>query len=514
MVTLDSEYLALLCRIVGTENVLTDPAQLACYAYDATGVKSRPAAVVRPTTTDQTAAVLRSANERRIPVYPRGTGTGMSGGSIPSQGGIALDMSRMNRIIRIDKANAVAEVEPGVVLGDFQRAVEAEGLFYPPDPASADFCTMGGNIAECAGGLRCVKYGVTRDYVLALEVVLPSGEVINTGRQTHKCVTGYDLTRLFVGSEGTLGVVTRIVVKLIPLPKQIGTIAAIFGTDGEAIVAALEIAGAAPLPRAVEFMDSQCVEAVIKHRATAGSPRSRRSSGKKKGDESTHWRTLVSHHPTPRPGVAPAPQPPAGPCDELLRAAQSGSRTCAFVLVEYDGGRVDVEEAVADAKALLENRGARLARTADDAAAREDLWDIRRAIAPSLYACCAHKIGEDICVPRTALQTVLVQLRGIEAECEIPVAVFGHVGDGNLHVNMLLDATARADTARVDRATRRVLETSILNGGTLSGEHGIGLAKAACIPLEVRPRELEIMRSIKSVFDPNGIMNPGKVFPG
>jgi glycolate oxidase len=497
---MDKAILHELAGVVGAENIFTDAAHLTCYSYDAAGAKALPDVVVRPANTTETAAVLRIANEDRVPVYPRGAATGMSGGSVPIHGGIALSLCRMNRIVNIDKRNGIAVAEPGVVLTDFQKAVETQGFFYPPDPASADFCTLGGNVAECAGGLRCIKYGVTRDYVLSLELVLPSGEVIVTGRNTLKSVSGYDLTRLLVGSEGTLGVVTRITVRLIPLPQAVATLGAMLRSDGEALDAALEIACGTPLPRAVEFIDTRCLEAIFKYQGSI-SP-----AGKLGALESASSRATGTHDP------ASGRKQGSAVCSELLASLGRAQDRAAFLLIEYDGGPHEIREAVERARSFLEARGAAV-RAADSERARTALWDLRRSVSPALYSNFAHKFSEDICVPRSALQTVLVQLRQIEMECEVPVAVFGHVGDGNLHVNLLVEAGVKETEPRVQRAIRRVLETSILNDGTLSGEHGIGIAKAACMPLEFQPAELELMRQLKKLFDPNGIMNPGKMFP-
>jgi glycolate oxidase len=348
--SINEKALAGLRRLVGRERCRTDPETLTCYSYDATRQRAMPDAVVTPKTAEEVSQIMKLAYEYGIPVYPRGAGSGLTGGAVPVAGGIVLDSCSMNRIIEIDRRNGVAWVEPGVVLLDLQKAVEAQGLFYPPDPASHDTCTIGGNVAECAGGLRCVKYGVTRDYVLALEVVLPTGDVIHTGSTALKSVTGYDLTRLLVGSEGTLGVFTKVALRLIPKPEAVETVLAVFPSLEGAVEAGDAILFEGVVPRGIELMDEHCLRAVHAY----------------------------------------------SPADEL-------PRTGAVLLVETDGPAEALAAPRERILAICNTAGANRVTWSADPDEREGLWALRRAVSPALYSICARKINEDICVPRSRL---------------------------------------------------------------------------------------------------------------
>jgi len=400
--------------------------------------------------------ILRLANRERFPIVPRGAGTGMSGGSVPTQGGLVLSFERMNRIIEINEEDFLAVVEPGVVTGDRQRAVEAKGLFYPPDPASHQFCTMGGNVAECAGGLRAVKYGVTKDYVLGLEVVMPTGEIIKTGARTVKSVAGYDLTKLIVGSEGTLGVVTKIIVKLLPLPESVRTLAAFFASVDDAARAASKILAARIVPRALELVDHSALRAV----------------------------------------------------ETYLKEDLSGGAK-AMLLVEVDGSDDSTKRESKCVSEILAESGASGVNFADSPAERERLWKARRAISPALYTIKPKKVNEDIVVPRSKIADILRKIEEIAKKHDLLIVSFGHAGDGNLHVNILVDD---ADLPRADGAVNEIFDATLRLGGSISGEHGIGLTKAAYLPMESGPEAIAVMKRIKQALDPNNILNPGKIF--
>jgi len=443
-------------KIVGPENLLTSPEELTVYSYDATRREALPWAVARPIKAEEISKILALANRERFPVVPRGAGTGMSGGSVPTRGGLALSLERMNRIIEIDEADFLAVVEPGVITGDLQRAVEARGLFYPPDPASRQFCTMGGNVAECAGGLRAVKYGVTKDYVLGLEVALPTGELITTGARTVKSVAGYDLTKLIVGSEGTLGVVTKIIVKLLPLPESVQTLAGYFASVDDAARTASAILANRIMPRALELIDQAALRAV----------------------------------------------------ETYLKQDLSGG-AAAMLLVETDGTKDSAVREIERIAGIMMQGNAQRVQQAETADERETLWKARRSISPALYSLKPKKINEDIVVPRSRIAEMLRELREIGKRHDLMIAAYGHAGDGNIHTNILLDD---GDLLRAEKAVREIFAAALRLGGSISGEHGIGVAKAEYLPMECGPDALAAMRRIKEALDPNNILNPGKIF--
>jgi glycolate oxidase len=445
---------------VGDANVTADPADLALYAYDATMLEHLPDVVVFPSSTDQVASVLKIAQAEGIPVVPRGAGSGLSGGAVPAGGGIVLSMTRMNRILGIDAANLVCRTEAGVVTGAIADAAAALGLYYPPDPSSLRFCTIGGNIAHNAGGLHALKYGVTKNYLLGLTAVLPSGEVLKTGVQTMKGVVGYDLTRLICGSEGTLAVATEATLKLIPQPAHRAVAVAAYPTPGAAGEAVSAVIAAKILPAMLEFMDNmalRCVEEYLK----VGFP------------------------------------------------ADAGG----LLLMEIDGHPDAVKAELAAAVDILKKYGATSVRFAEESAECEKLWDARRAVAPSLGKVSPRRISEDITIPRNAIPAVIDAIGAIGRKHALPTAVFGHAGDGNLHVNFLVDSRDEALKTRIKASIEEVLGLALEKGGTLSGEHGVGLTKKAYIGLEIGPDALRILREIKRTFDPNNILNPGKILP-
>jgi len=444
--------------IVGLAYISTSPEELVVYSYDATQRESLPWAVVRPRSSQEISAILKLANRERFPVVPRGAGSGMSGGSIPVQGGVVLSLERMNHILEIDEQDFIAVVEPGVITGDLQREVESRGLFYPPDPSSNKFCTLGGNVAECAGGLRAVKYGVTKDYVLGLEVVLPTGEIITTGARTAKSVAGYDLTKLIVGSEGTLGIATRITVKLLPLPETVLTLTAFFSEVHVAAKTASAIMASGVLPRALEFVDQAALRAV---------------EGYLKED--------LSH------GAA------------------------AMLLVEVDGSAESTaREADRIADIMMRSGAARVNRAGSDSE-REQLWKARRSISPALYTIKPKKMNEDIVVPRSKIAESLQEIAAIAERHGLLIVNFGHAGDGNIHTNIMYD---EADLPKAETAVKEIFAATLRLGGSITGEHGVGLSKAAYLPMELGPEAILAMKRIKLALDPNNVMNPGKIFLG
>ncbi len=449
-----------IAAIVGPDHLITSPEERWCYAFDATDRAHMPDAVVFPDSAAEIAAIVRLANEYRFPVVPRGAGTGRSGGAVPIEGGVVLVLTRLNRIIEINTNDLVAVVEPGVVLGKLKAAVEAVGLYYPPDPASAEFCTIGGNVAECAGGAVAVQYGVTRDYVLGLEVVLPTGEIIAAGTRTMKGVVGYDLTRLFLGSEGTLGVITRITLKLVSKPPARQTLAAGFATLTAAAEAVSLILRSGLAPTALEFMDHvtlSCVNEMLPFKLPEG--------------------------------------------------------TAALLLIAVDGQIQDVEERAERIATFCREQGAGLvlrARTGEEA---ERLWQARKVVSPALLKVKPHKVSEDVVVPLGAIPQLIDALQDIARQRGLIIPSYGHAGDGNMHVNVLYDRRVEREREAVPAAVEDIFTVVRELSGTLSGEHGIGLTKAPYLGMEVSPAAMELQRRIKAAFDPHNIMNPGKIFP-
>lgn len=447
-------------RIVGEKNASFAKEDLLCYSYDATNKLYPPDAVVFPGGAEEISLIVKMANSERFPVVPRGAGTGFTGGSLPVEGGVVISTERMNRILEIDTENLTALVEPGVVTWDFQQEVERLGLFYPPDPSSLKFSTIGGNIAECAGGPRAVKYGVTRDYVLGLEAVLPTGGIIQTGVRTAKGVVGYDLTRLLVGSEGTLGIITRARLRLLPLPEETITLLAVFNDLKDAAATVSRIIRSRIIPSTLELMDSTSIRCVEEY-TMAGLPDAE-----------------------------------------------------AILLIETDGPR---DSALRDAQAVREICIGNNAFRADIASGKKevkDLWQARRAISAALFRARPNKINEDVVVPRSRITELILGLQEIGRRRGLLIASFGHAGDGNIHANIMYDRKDPAEAKNAEEAVAEVFDLALRLDGTISGEHGIGVTKAPYLGMELSPLSVEIMKGIKKTFDPNGILNPGKIFPG
>ncbi len=444
---------------LGEGRVLADPELLAAYGTDESGLAPRaPELAVRPESTEEVRRVLAVAARHRVPVVPVGARSGKSGGILAVEGGIALSLERMDRILELSPEDLVARVQPGVVTGTFQAEVERHGLFYPPDPNSADLCSLGGNVAENAGGPRALRYGVTREYVLGLEVVLATGEVLRTGRRTIKGVAGYDLTALLVGSEGTLGVVTEITLKLLPRPRHVSTALVIFRSVEDAARAVSRVLAAGVIPRCLELLDDAAVAACARG--------------------------------------APFSFPP-----------EAG----AAVLLETDGND---EEAVfgelSRVAELVRADAAGEVLVARDEAQRRAIWETRKYLSVNLRALHPLKLSEDVVVPRSRIAEMVRRTREIGERHGFAVATYGHAGDGNLHANVLFDR--EEERPRVEQAVGEVLRAAVDLGGTITGEHGVGLAKRELLAYEQAPELIALQRRLKAVFDPLGIMNPGKVF--
>ncbi len=448
-----------LAQIVGPGRALGDPDVLERYASDESGLgRFLPDAVALVESVEEAREVLRMAAADRIPVTPRGLGTGMTGGALPVEGGIVLSLERLTAIRELDEANLLAVVQPGVITGQLQQVVEEHGLFYPPDPASLETCSLGGNVAENAGGPRAFKYGVTREYVLGLELALMGGEVLRAGRRTVKGVTGLDLVGLTVGSEGTLAVVTEITLKLLPRPEAVATFLAQFPDTAAAARAVTAMVQRRLRPRTLELLDAQVLE---------------------------HLR---------RKGRWPLPR-------------EAG----ALLLVEVDGDEARVEGEMLTAADACEREGAFQILVATDEARRRQLWDMRRNASPTLGELHRFKVSEDIVVPRARIPEMIARLEALAREHDVTIASFGHAGDGNLHVNVLFDDPAVAP--RLEPVVRGIFGAALELGGTLSGEHGIGVSKRRFMTMEQSEGLLELQRRVKRAFDPLGLLNPGKLLP-
>lgn len=446
-------------NIVGREHLITEDDAMDEYATDATKLKFMPDAVVFPGSAREISRILCLASEIGFPVIPRGAGSGMSGGALPVNGGLVMAMGRLNCILTIDQENLIAKVEPGVVTADLQAAVEKVDLFYPPDPASLNISTLGGNVAECAGGLRAVKYGVTRDYVLGLSVVIPTGEIIDTGVETMKGVAGYDLTRLLVGSEGTLAVITGITLRLIPRPSAKKTMVGLFPDILSAVKTVASITKNKIIPTILEFMDRLCLDCVR---------------------------------------------------EEMGLSIPRGAG--AMLLIEVDGDEILVEKDAKRIKDVCVRGGAIKFETASGAEAADRLWEARRNVSPSLYKLRPHKINEDVVVPRSRLAELAAYLDELGERYGLPIAAFGHAGDGNIHVNIMYNKENSGEEANAKILTKALFKKVIQMGGTITGEHGVGISKAPYLGLEIPEAGIQLMSRIKTAFDPMGILNPGKIF--
>ncbi len=446
-------------NIVGATNVSIAESDRITHSYDATKKQFLPDVVVYAESTEEVRKVALLANSRKIPILPRGAGSGFTGGTLPVHGGIVLVLTRMNRIIEIDSDNLIAVVEPGVVTADLQREVEKQGLFYPPDPASKEFSTLGGNVAECAGGPRCVKYGVTKDFIMGLQVVTPQGEVIRTGGRTLKNVVGYDLTKLFVGSEGTLGIVTEITLKLIPKPEAKQTLLVQFQTIEGAARAVSAIISAKIIPTTLEFLDAATINCIR--------------------------------------DISPIPLP--ADCSALL-------------IIEVDGDPLLIEKQVKKILEVIQPLGVVDVKVAASNEDSEEIWQVRRNVSPSLRKINPDKFNEDIVVPRSKVPDMIRALEDLSQQYDVPIVNFGHAGDGNIHVNVMVDLKEPGMEEKVHEVMDKIFAAAVQLKGSLSGEHGIGTSKARYLSMELDPATIAYMRAVKHAFDPNNILNPGKIF--
>ena len=446
---------------VGPAHVRVDPEVCRAYGIDALK-RGHPAdAVVTPATTREISLVARICNETMTPLVPRGGGTGYTGGAVPVHGGVVLSLERLNRILEIDEGNLLAVVEPSVITGDLQDAVERVGLFYPPDPASLRQSVIGGNVAECAGGPRAFKYGVTKQYVLGLEAVLPTGSVIHTGGKVVKNVVGYDLTHLLVGSEGTLAIITKVILRLIPKPPVQATLRATFTGIAPAVNAVTHLIRARVVPAALELIDGDSLEAVSEF-------------------------------------LGGASLAPAG--------------TGALLLLEVDGLPEQVEAEAERVAHACREAGASEVLRASSEAERQELWRVRRELSPSLKVISPLKFNHDVVVPKARVPDLFDLVAELRRRYSLRIPCFGHVGDGNIHVNIMVPPEDAAAVSRAHEAERVLFEGVIRLEGSISGEHGIGFAKAPYLGLQLTPETIALMRAVKATFDPNGILNPGKVF--
>jgi len=446
-----------LIEIVGTENFTDQLEELIPYSYDASMNVHRPDGAIWPESAEQVAKIVQLANEVKIPVIPRGAGTSLSGGVIPIQGGIIIDLSKMNKIIEISIENRYARVQAGVVCDTLNRELAKFGFVFPPDPASSSVATIGGNVATNAGGIKGAKYGTTRDYVLGLQVVLPTGEVMHTGSYTMKCVSGYDLSRLFIGSEGTLGVVTEATLKINPLPRHAMTAVATFSRLEDAGNAIFQTMTSGILPSVMEIMDQVTLRSI---------------------KENT---------------------------DIDLPDAE------AMILTETDG--YTWEEVEAQMEVILDifkkNHPIEMT-TAKDEKDRINLWKARKSAYATLARVSNSFVLDDVTVPISRIPELLIGIQEISKKYDIVIATFGHAGDGNLHPQILYDEYDPQQVQRMEKAEAEIFRLAISLNGTLSGEHGIGLSKANYMTLEHDPVEMALMKKIKKTLDPNNIMNPGK----
>lgn len=448
-------------KMLSDRQVLDQKEDLLAYANDATFYIARrsPDAVAVPLTTDDVSSILKYAFERKIPVVPRGAGSGLAGGCTPVRGGIVIDMKQMNSIVAINRSNMTAEVEGGVVLHRFNRELTKQRLFYPPDPQSMKVCTIGGNVATRAGGPRGVKYGTTERYVTGLEVVLPDGSVITPGGKVVKQSSGYDLTHLFTGSEGTLGVITRANLRLLPLPDTSTTIVVSCTSTDQAAEIVSEIIAEGVVPAMLEFLIKLAVMGMNNH----------------------------IRNPIPLTGEA-------------------------YLLMEVDGGEAQVESEVRKIKSICSGLGAADILVVTDKTESQSYWDARSKLYPIMMTLFKRVITEDVTVPRNSIPELVRRVQAIGASLQIPIGLAGHAGDGNMHPTIMHTEISEAFAEKADRAIEEIIKAGLELSGTISGEHGIGIHKNRFIEMEHGPAQIALMKAIKGAVDPAGIMNPGKIW--
>lgn len=446
-------------EVVGEEHVLSTEEDLISYSFDGTFTEGRPDIVVQPLDTEQVAGVIGLAHRNDLPVVPRGMASGLAGGSVPVGGGIALSLTRMNRIVEIDHDNMTATVEAGVITADLQNEVESLGLFYPPDPSSVKQSTIGGNVACNAGGPRCLKYGVTGDYVMGLTLVTSAGDVITTGGKFIKNVTGYNLAGLMVGSEGTLGVITEIVLRLISKPRTVRTAMAVFDNLDDCSKAVNSVLQEGILPATLEMMDQTSIQCI----------------------------------------------------EEAMNLGLPVDKA-AMLIIECDGNNeAAVLEDMQTLAAACDREGASEVTVAQTESERAELWRARRSVSPSLARKAPNKLGEDISVPRSRIPEAVRRIQQASKRCGLPIAVFGHAGDGNLHPNILFDRRDEEQSEKAEEAAAEIFKIALDLGGTLSGEHGIGVMKKPYMEKDIGDVSIALQKGIRTAFDPKGILNPGKM---
>ena len=454
-----SEALKKLKEYFGPENCVTDPNELVAYSYDSQPQNAVPDAMVLMSKADDVAFVVKLAARHRIPVVARGAGSGLTGGSVPEKGGIVANMERMNKIINIDVEDRIAYLQPGVITGDFQIEVSRKGLYYPPEPASAQYSSIGGNVAESAGGLGCVKYGLTKHFVAGLVFVTPAGDIVKTGVYSDKD-SSFDVGALLVGSEGTLGIITEVAVRMIGLPESRVTVLALFRSLVETARASNAVLMSGVNPSVLEFMDRKCIDTVREY--------------------------------------ADVPIP-----DE----------TGALLIVELDGSREETgygHEIVLDVLGRLDPLELSSARTEDERAA---LWKLRKSLSPAMVKIAPLKFNEDICVPLSRIPDMATFIEELGRHHDVQMVTFGHSGDGNLHVNFMTHWKRPDEVARVKQAIEDLFRETVRIGGTMSGEHGIGISKRPYLGIELDEATMDFEKRVKKAFDPENILNPGKIFP-
>ncbi|KMY54028.1 FAD-binding protein [Bacillus sp. FJAT-27231] len=457
---MDKHVLEEIKQIVSEERIFLDLAERYSYSYDASFGEYLPEIAIQPISAEEISQLVKLANKYIIPVYPRGAATSLSGGPLPVKGGMVLDMTRLNKKLMIDRENLLAIVSPGVITADIHKKAEEAGLFYPPDPSSSNVSTIGGNLLENSSGPKGLKYGTTKEYVIGLEVVTPTGEIIHTGGKTVKNVTGYDLTRLIVGSEGTLGIVTEAILRLIPKPQARKTLLASFDRLVDSGHAITNILSAGVLPSAMELMDNACIRAVENF------------------------------------------SPSGLPLDAE-----------ALIIVEVDGHPTALEEEIKRCEFICLQAGATNVRVAQNEEERMSIWKARKMVSPAITQIGPTKISEDATVPRSQIPAMMERLKEIREKYQLNLVVFGHAGDGNLHPNIITDKRNIEEMKRVEDAVSEIFEAAVSLGGTLSGEHGIGTLKAPYMEMELGKDGLMMMKKIKQAWDPHNILNPGKIFP-
>lgn len=457
---IDKQHLDFFVDLLGSENVYSDKAHLIAYSYDATREHFEPDAVLFPRHEEDVSSILKRCNDNGIVIVPRGAGSGFTGGALPSNGGIVLAFEKhMNKILEIDMENMVAVVQPGVINMDLQRAVEEVGLFYPPDPASQDYSTIGGNVNENAGGMRAAKYGITKDYVMAIRAVLPNGDIIKAGKRTIKDVAGYNIAGILIASEGTLAVTTEVTMKLLSKPKLTKTAMGVFESVSKAMEAVYKTMASGVTPVAMEFLDNLTIRAV----------------------EQTYNKGL--------------------PVD-----------AGAILISDVDGNlESDLDFQLAQIEKVFRENGCSDFKIAQNDQEAQDIWFARRNASQSITVYGSKKLNEDVTVPRSVLPELLEKFYAIADKYNINIPCFGHTGDGNVHTNVMVDGSDPEQVKIAYQAIEEVFQATVDLGGTLSGEHGIGLAKAPYMGMAFTPEEMNLFQTIKMAFDPNNILNPAKM---